>query len=160
MKVLKLEHLGISLRVLLSNQVLYSNSEIKHGAESLCQERNIVLFECGETELELVQLTSTDSVIQDTSRKKRGKGCIALHSEWITLSKRCPILKQKGVKLIDESPLLGGGGAKIVFLEPESAFSVIHDLVEKSWQYPYLPHNSGIGLFGQCHILVCAMHGE
>jgi methylmalonyl-CoA/ethylmalonyl-CoA epimerase len=40
-------------------------------------------------------------------------------------------LKEKGIKLIDEKPRKGAGGAKIAFLHPRSTHGVLVELCER-----------------------------
>jgi methylmalonyl-CoA epimerase len=40
-------------------------------------------------------------------------------------------LKEKGIKLIDEKPRKGAGGAKIAFLHPKSTNGVLIELCER-----------------------------
>ncbi|MBW1837221.1 MAG: VOC family protein, partial [Deltaproteobacteria bacterium] len=40
-------------------------------------------------------------------------------------------LKEKGVRLIDETPRKGAGGAKIAFLHPKSTNGVLVELCER-----------------------------
>jgi methylmalonyl-CoA/ethylmalonyl-CoA epimerase len=41
-------------------------------------------------------------------------------------------LKTKGIKLIDEKPRKGAGGAKIAFLHPKSTYGVLVELCERN----------------------------
>ena len=41
-------------------------------------------------------------------------------------------LKEKGVKLLDETPRIGHGGARIAFLDPESTGNLLIELAELS----------------------------
>ena len=41
-------------------------------------------------------------------------------------------LREKGVKLLDEKPRTGHGGAKIAFLNPESTGDILIELAELS----------------------------
>jgi methylmalonyl-CoA/ethylmalonyl-CoA epimerase len=40
-------------------------------------------------------------------------------------------LKEKGVRLIDEKPRMGAGGAKIAFLHPKATGGVLVELCER-----------------------------
>jgi methylmalonyl-CoA/ethylmalonyl-CoA epimerase len=40
-------------------------------------------------------------------------------------------LKKKGIRLIDETPRRGAGGAKIAFIHPQSASGVLVELCER-----------------------------
>jgi methylmalonyl-CoA/ethylmalonyl-CoA epimerase len=41
-------------------------------------------------------------------------------------------LKEKGIRLIDEKPRIGAGGAKIAFLHPKSTNGILVELCERS----------------------------
>jgi methylmalonyl-CoA/ethylmalonyl-CoA epimerase len=40
-------------------------------------------------------------------------------------------LKEKGIRLIDEKPRIGAGGARIAFLHPKSTNGVLVELCER-----------------------------
>ena len=40
-------------------------------------------------------------------------------------------LKEKGIKLIDQKPRIGAGGAKIAFLHPKSTNGVLVELCQR-----------------------------
>ena len=133
MKVLKPDHLGIAVKNLDESIRFYTDVlGLKLAGRETLAARNveIAFLECGETELELVQPTSPDSAVAKYI-EKNGEGLYHLALRVDNIEDALVYLKQKGVKLRDETPRQGGGGAKIAFLEPESAFGVTLELVGK-----------------------------
>jgi methylmalonyl-CoA epimerase len=83
----------------------------------------------GEPRIELLEPTRDDSPIAKFL-EKRGAGIhhIAVRVDDIraTLEK----LKERGARLIDETPRVGAGGCLVAFVHPSSANGVLLELVE------------------------------
>jgi len=84
----------------------------------------------GDSEVELLESTTEDGTIAKFIEKK-GEGIqhIALRVDSIEEALRD--LKAKGVRLIDEKPRYGAGGAKIAFLHPKSTSGVLIEICER-----------------------------
>ena len=83
-----------------------------------------------DTELELLEATDEDSPIAKFIEKK-GEGIhhIAIRVE--NLEEALEELKQKGVRLIDEKPRYGAGGARIAFIHPKATGGILLELSER-----------------------------
>lgn len=133
MKVLKPDHVGIAIKNLDEGIKFYTEvlGLQLTGRETLAARNvEIAFLKCGDTELELVQPLSPEAAVAKHIEEK-GEGIYHLALEVDRIEDALAELKDKGLKLRDEKPRQGGGGAKIAFLEPESAFGVTLELVEK-----------------------------
>ena len=83
-----------------------------------------------ESEIELLEATSPDSPIAKFIEKK-GEGIHHLAIRVDDLEKALAELKEKGVKLIDEQPRRGAGGAMIAFLHPKATGGILLELSQR-----------------------------
>jgi methylmalonyl-CoA epimerase len=93
------------------------------------QKVRIAMLPLGESRIELLEPISDDSPISNFL-KKRGPGIhhIAVEVEDIRLTLKS--LKEKGVRLIDETPRTGAEGCLVAFVHPTSANGVLLELVQ------------------------------
>jgi len=63
--------------------------------------------------------------------EKRGEGIQHIAFRVDNLEEALAELKDKGIRLIDEKPRQGAGGAKIAFLHPKSTHGVLIELSER-----------------------------
>ena len=84
----------------------------------------------GETEIELLEATDPESPVAKFI-EKRGEGLhhIALRVE--NIEETLKNLKEQGVRLIDETPRYGAGGAKIAFVHPKSSGGVLLEISQR-----------------------------
>jgi methylmalonyl-CoA/ethylmalonyl-CoA epimerase len=81
------------------------------------------------TEIELVQPTTGDSGLA-RYLEKRGPGMQHICLEVDDIEEMLSRLKEKGVQLINETPVIGMGGKKYAFIHPKSANGVMVELYE------------------------------
>jgi methylmalonyl-CoA epimerase len=85
-----------------------------------------------DTELELLEATAPDSPIAGFIEKNGGKGGIHhLAIRVDNLEAALAELKEKGVKLIDEKPRKGAGGASIAFIHPKATGGILLELCQR-----------------------------
>jgi methylmalonyl-CoA/ethylmalonyl-CoA epimerase len=84
----------------------------------------------GESEVELLESTAPDGPIANYI-EKRGEGIQHIAFRVENIEAALDELKAKGVRLIDEKPRLGAGGAKIAFLHPKSTNGVLVELCQR-----------------------------
>ncbi len=102
--------------------------------EDVPGEQSMVAFlPASESEVELVQPTSEDSGIA-RFLKKRGPGMHHICFEVYDIQATMAHLKEKGMHLINEEPVIGTGGKKIAFVHPDSSHGVLVELYELSGQ--------------------------
>jgi methylmalonyl-CoA/ethylmalonyl-CoA epimerase len=83
-----------------------------------------------ESEVELLEATSPDSPIAKFIEKK-GEGIHHLAIRVDNLEKALAELKERGVRLIDEHPRKGAGGAMIAFIHPKATGGILLELSER-----------------------------
>ncbi len=129
----KVDHIGIAVKEIGEALKVYSDAfglNCTAIEEVIDQKAKVAILPLGECRIELVQPVDPDSPLAK-SIEKRGEGIhhIALKVNNIELVLKK--LKEKGLKLIDERPRIGAGGAKIAFLHPKSTHNVLIELVER-----------------------------
>ena len=133
MKVLKVDHIGIAVKSINAAKQLYGGLfGLTHaGSETVTEQKvTTAFFPVGDTEVELLESISSDGPVAKYIEKK-GEGIQHIAFQVENLEEALAELKAKGVKLIDEKPRYGAGGAKIAFLHPQSTFGVLIELCEK-----------------------------
>jgi len=133
MKVLKLDHIGIAVKSIDETKKLYSDilGLLHEGSETVEEQKvTTAFFPVGDTEIELLESTSPDGPIAKYL-EKRGEGVQHLAFRVDNIEAALEELKAKGVKLIDEKPRMGAGGAKIAFLHPKSTYGVLVEISER-----------------------------
>ncbi|MHC4932269.1 MAG: VOC family protein, partial [Planctomycetota bacterium] len=84
-------------------------------------------YPCG---IELVSPTAEESPIS-RFLKTRGSGIHHVTIEVDRIEDQLRRLKAAGVRLINETPVLGAGGHKVAFLHPKAAGGVLVELKQK-----------------------------
>ncbi|MFV9645455.1 MAG: methylmalonyl-CoA epimerase [Desulfobacterales bacterium] len=133
MKVLKIDHLGIAVKSINEGKKFWGDllGLWLEDSEVMAEEKLITtFFPIGESEIELLETTDPDGPI-GRYLEKRGEGIhhIALRVE--NLEEALKELKEKGIRLVDEKPRKGAGGAKIAFLHPKSTNGVLVELCDR-----------------------------
>lgn len=93
------------------------------------QNAQVAFLPVGDSEIELVQPTSAETGLA-IYLAKRGPGMHHIALEVDDLDAKLVRLKERGVRLINESPVEAAGGNRAVFIHPESAFGVLVELYE------------------------------
>jgi methylmalonyl-CoA/ethylmalonyl-CoA epimerase len=129
----KVDHIGIAVRSLEETLPFYTDVlqlELLGIEEVECQQVKVAFIKVGETKLELLEPMSQDSAIAKYI-EKRGQGIhhVALGVE--SIEERIHDLRTNGIRMIDNEPIMGAGGASIAFLHPKSTGSVLYELCEK-----------------------------
>ena len=131
--VLKVDHIGIAVSNLEESLKLYTDVlGLKlHGTETVAEQKVKVAFlPLGDTEIELLESTEPDGPIAKFIETK-GQGIQHIALKVDDVEKALVELKEKGMRLIDEKPRYGAGGAKIAFLHPKSTNGVLLELCQR-----------------------------
>jgi methylmalonyl-CoA/ethylmalonyl-CoA epimerase len=131
--VSKVDHIGIAVSNLEESIKFYVEVlGLKlHGTETVEEQKVKVAFlPVGDTEVELLEATSPDSPIAKFIEAK-GQGVQHIAFKVDNIEAALEEMRAKGVRLIDEKPRYGAGGAKIAFLHPKSTNGVLIELCEK-----------------------------
>lgn len=102
------------------------------------QQAQVAFLPSGESRIELVRPTTTDSGVA-RFLEKRGPGMHHVCFEVEDIDATLVRLKQHGVQLINETPLTGSGGRRLAFVHPKSASGVLVELYELPASTPEAP---------------------
>lgn len=133
MKILKIDHLGIAVNSIDDGKKFWSDilGLAFEGQETVAAQKvTTAFFPVGESEVELLESTAPDGpVARYIEKKGTGIQHIALRVENIEAA--LAELKERGVRLIDETPRIGAGGARIAFLHPKDTGGVLVELCQR-----------------------------
>lgn len=133
MKILKIDHLGIAVKSIDEAKSFWADIlGLAFEGDETVVEQNVTtaFFPVGESEVELLESTSPDGPIAKYI-DKRGEGIQHVAFRVENIEAALTYLKEKGVRLIDEAPRKGAGGAKIAFLHPKATRGVLVELCER-----------------------------
>jgi len=131
--VIKVDHIGIAVKNLEETLKFYTEVlGLKlHGTEVVEEQKVKVAFlPIGDTEVELLESTSSEGPIAKFIEAK-GEGIQHIAFRVKDIEAALAELKEKGIRLIDEKPRYGAGGAKIAFLHPKATYGVLIELCER-----------------------------
>lgn len=129
----KVDHIGIAVSNLEESIKFYEDvlGMKLHGIEVVEEQKVKVAFlPIGDTEIELLESTDKEGPIAKFIEKK-GEGIQHIAYRVDDIEKALEEMKQKGIRLIDEKPRYGAGGAKIAFLHPKSTNGVLIELCQR-----------------------------
>src|SRR3989339_2078821 len=133
MKILKIDHLGIAVNSINEGKSFWADVlGLKfEGSETVAEQKVTTgFFPVGESEIELLESTAPDGPVAKFI-EKRGEGIQHVAFRVENIEEALEELKSKGIKLIDEKPRIGAGGAKIAFLHPKSTSGILIELCER-----------------------------
>lgn len=133
MKILKIDHLGVAVNSLDQGKNFWVDVlGLKYGGVENVEEQkvNTAFIPVGESEVELLESTSADGPIAKYI-EKRGEGIQHIAFRVPDIEEALAELKEKGIRLIDEKPRRGAGGAKIAFLHPKATGGVLVEVCER-----------------------------
>ena len=127
MKVLKIDHLGIAVPNLDEGKKFWADvMGLKlEGTETVEEQKVTTAFlPVGDSEVELLVSTAPDGPIAKFIEKK-GPGFQHVAFRVENIEEALAELQEKGVALIDKTPRMGAGGAKIAFLHPKASYNFV-----------------------------------
>ncbi len=133
MKILKIDHLGVAVNSIDQGKNFWSDvlGLAFEGAETVEEQKvTTAFFPVGESEVELLESTAPDGPIARYIDKK-GEGIQHIAFRVENIDDALEELKAKGIRLIDQTPRKGAGGARIAFLHPKSTGGVLVELCER-----------------------------
>lgn len=129
---MKINHLGIATKGIDDALRFWGDAlglENVHTEEVADQKVRVAMLPLGESRIELLEPTSDDSPISKFL-EKRGGGIHHIAVEVDDIESSLAKLKEKGMRLIDESPRIGAEGCLVAFVHPSSANGVLLELVQ------------------------------
>jgi methylmalonyl-CoA/ethylmalonyl-CoA epimerase len=133
MKILHIDHIGVAAKD-MQETIRFFTETLNMTAQGLEmveeQAVKVAFLPLGEGEIEILESTKPDGpVARFIDARGEGVQHIALRVE--NLDEALKELKEKGVRLIDESPRYGAGGARIAFIHPKETHGVLLELCER-----------------------------
>src|SRR6185369_9677289 len=130
--VMKINHLGIATKGIDEALKFWSDAlglENVHTEVVEDQKVRVAMLPIGESRVELLEPTSDDSPISKFL-EKRGGGIHHIAVEVDDIETSLNQLKDRGAKLIDESPRIGAEGCLVAFVHPSASGGVLLELVQ------------------------------
>lgn len=129
----KVDHIGIAVRSL--DEALPFYIEVLQleflGIEEVdSQGVKVAFIKAGETKLELLEPTSEESPIAKFI-EKRGEGLHHVALGVDSIQERINQMKEQGIRMLQDEPKIGAGGAQVAFLHPKSAGGILYEFCEK-----------------------------
>lgn len=133
-KVLGVDHIGIAATDLKEVGAFWELLGLKSTGEETVAEQKVTtgFYPTPHGEIELLVASEAGSPIEKFIEKNGGRGGIqhiALRVD--DLEAALAELKEKGVRLLDEKPRKGAGGAKIAFIHPKATHGVLLELCQR-----------------------------
>jgi len=129
----KIQHLGVAVGSIDEDLKFWRDGlglELKEIETVEDQGVRVAMLPIGESRIELLEATGEDTPVGKFIAK-RGAGMHHLCVEVDDVAARLADLKAKGVRLIDEQPRIGAGGALVAFVHPASTGGVLIELTER-----------------------------
>ncbi|MGA7838979.1 MAG: methylmalonyl-CoA epimerase [Ignavibacteriaceae bacterium] len=132
MDITHIEHIGIAVKNLDEAIKYYENvlgfkcyriEEVKE------QKVKTAFFKVGETKIELLEATDTDSPVGKFIEKK-GEGVHHIAFAVNEIEKSLNEAESKGIQLINKNPVTGAECFQVAFLHPKSTFGVLTEFCE------------------------------
>lgn len=133
MEVTRVDHIGVAVNSIdealkLFEGVLGLKATERETVEE--QKVTVAFLPCGDSEIELLESTAPDGPIAKYIEKK-GQGVQHVALRVTNIEEALKELKERGVRLIDETPRRGAGGAKIAFIHPKETYGMMLELCER-----------------------------
>ena len=129
---MKIDHIGIATRSIEEGLAVWQDTlglEPDTAEEVAEQGVKICMLPVGDTHVELLEPLTPDSAV-GKFLAKRGPGLHHIAVEVADIYGSLEQLKQRGARLIDETPRVGAGGSLIAFVHPSSTNGVLLELVQ------------------------------
>lgn len=130
MKIKRIEHVAVAVKDMQAGRELLEGTfGLKLEYEETIGKVRLAMFPVGETYIELLDGVSRGS---DIGRQipEGGEGLFHLCFEVEDIDAALAELRQKGVRLIDETPRIGHGGSRIAFIDPRATGNLLIELAE------------------------------
>ncbi|WP_144510192.1 methylmalonyl-CoA epimerase [Bacillus sp. FJAT-22090] len=130
----KVDHIGIAVRSIEDSLPYYTEIlglKLIHIEEVPSEKVRVAFIDSGNVKLELLQPTEELSAVHSFIEKK-GEGIHHVAFGVTNIQGRLNELKEKGIKLIQDTPKVGAGGAQVAFIHPKASGGVLYELCDKS----------------------------
>ncbi|HAI76558.1 MAG TPA: methylmalonyl-CoA epimerase [Microscillaceae bacterium] len=131
--MLKVEHIGIAVKDLTQANDLFAKlfGKPHYKVEEVVSEGvNTSFFQVGETKIELLEATQSESAIAKFI-EKRGEGIHHIAYEVADIVAEMARLKSEGFTILNETPKRGADNKLVCFLHPKSTQGVLVELCQE-----------------------------
>ena len=130
MKIKRVEHIAIAVNSLKQSiDLLRDTFGLPLEYEEQIGQTRLAMLPVGQSYIELLEGQGPESGVTKWISEK-GTGLFHICFEADDIDGALAELKAKGVKLRDETPRIGHGGARIAFIDPSSTGDVLIELAE------------------------------
>src|SRR5678815_2880833 len=129
---MKIDHIGIATRQLDEGLAVWRDAlglTVDATEEISEQGVRVAMLAVGDTHIELLEALSPDSAV-GRFLAKRGPGIHHIAIKVDDINASLAELKNKGARLIDETPRVGAGGCLVAFVHPSTTDGVLLELVQ------------------------------
>jgi len=133
MKVKHIDHIGVAVKDIGQAGRFYTDIlGIKLQEEEVVadQKVRVAFLPITDSEIELLQSTEPDGPVAKFIEKK-GEGVQHIAFRVENIEEALAEMKAKGIKMIDEKPRIGAGGAKIAFVHPKETNGVLVEICQR-----------------------------
>jgi methylmalonyl-CoA/ethylmalonyl-CoA epimerase len=133
MKVKHVDHIGVAVKSIEQAGKFYTDIlGLKiEGIENIADQKvNVAFIPITDSEVELLESTDPDGPVAKFI-DSRGEGVQHIAFRVENIEETLEQLKANGVRLIDQEPRKGAGGAKIAFIHPKETNGVLVELCER-----------------------------
>ncbi|MEK3853236.1 methylmalonyl-CoA epimerase [Cytobacillus sp. FSL H8-0458] len=129
----KVDHIGIAVRSIDEALPFYTETlklEFLGIEEVDSQGVKVAFIQAGKTKLELLEPTSEESPIAKFI-EKRGEGLHHVALGVDSIQERINEMKEQGIRMLQDEPKIGAGGAHVAFMHPKSTGGILYEFCEK-----------------------------
>jgi methylmalonyl-CoA/ethylmalonyl-CoA epimerase len=133
MKIKHIDHLGIAVKSIDEGKKFYTDIlGLTMVKTEVVEEQKVKtgFLPITDSELELLESTEPDGPVAKYI-ESRGEGIQHIAFRVENIDEALKELKEKGVRLINQEPRKGAGGARIAFIHPKETHGVLVELCEK-----------------------------
>ena len=130
----RVDHIGIAVKSIEASLPYYTETlglKLIHMEDVPSEKVRVAFIDSGNVTLELLQPIDESSTIHAFIEKK-GEGIHHIAFGVTGIQDRLDELKEKGVRLIQETAKAGAHGAQVAFIHPKASGGVLYELVDKS----------------------------
>lgn len=130
---MKVDHIGIATPSIEEGLTFWRDVlglEVDSTEEVTEQGVKVCMLVVGDTHVELLEPLSAETSV-GKFLAKRGPGMHHIALEVADIQASLTELKNKGARLIDETPRVGAGGCLVAFVHPSSVNGVLLELVQR-----------------------------
>ncbi|MGZ6706474.1 MAG: methylmalonyl-CoA epimerase [Solirubrobacteraceae bacterium] len=128
----RIDHIGVAVEDLDAAIALHERTyEMELVHREIVEEQGVeaVLLDVGENHVELLRPLSEDTPV-GKFLAKRGPGLHHVAYQVLDVEAALAGLRERGVRLIDETPRTGIRGSRVAFLHPAASGGVLTEIVE------------------------------